>query len=298
MMERQLATGAGRVRLVGEVDFGQEPATWSEWIRYEAVCNVALAPYPFWSVCAYDTSTLPEPILSAGHRTHPHLLTPAGRRRNHRYVQPARFLRRSQTAEPDPLEATDPTMVAEELTDTARLATLRRRLHDELVRAMVPDPSRADFISAVSEVAANGILHGRPPVQVRVWASLGQLVATVTDQGEGMDDPLAGYLPQRARPARCRHGPVAHPAAVPPGRHVEDSGGVHRPADHHHPRPRRQQAGAWGTRAGSCRDGQGACRQGPSARHGAAAPARPARRHLTGQLSSDYDRACRRPKRK
>ena len=64
MVERQLAAGARRVRLVGEVQFGQDPAAWSEWIRYEAVCNVALAPYPFWSVCAYDTGTLPEPILS------------------------------------------------------------------------------------------------------------------------------------------------------------------------------------------------------------------------------------------
>ena len=76
MVERELATGASRVRLVGEVDFGQDAATSSEWIRYEAVCNVALAPYPLWSVCAYDCSTLPEPILRAGHHTHPHLLTP------------------------------------------------------------------------------------------------------------------------------------------------------------------------------------------------------------------------------
>jgi anti-sigma regulatory factor (Ser/Thr protein kinase) len=202
MVEHQLATGARRVRLVGEVDFGQDPATWSEWIRYESIVNVALAPYPFWSVCAYDTGALPEPVLNAGHRTHPYLLTPAGRRRNQRYVQPARFLRPSQPARPDPLEATDRTVAAGDLTDTTQLSTLRQHLHDQLVRAMVPDPARSDFVGAVSEVAANGILHGRPPVQVRVWASLGRLVATVTDQGDGLDDPLAGYLPRRGRDPR------------------------------------------------------------------------------------------------
>ena len=117
-------------------------------------------------------------------------------------MQPARFLRRSHTAQPDPLEATDPTVVVEDLTDTGQLATLRRSLHAELVRAMVPDSSRSDFVSALSEVAANGVLHGRPPVRVRVWASLGRLVATVTDQGDGLDDPLAGYLPRRGRDPR------------------------------------------------------------------------------------------------
>jgi hypothetical protein len=140
MVERQLAAGASRVRLVGEVDFGQDPATWSEWIRYESICNVALAPYPFWSVCAYDTRTLPEPLLDAGHRTHPHLLTPAGRRRNQRYVPPARFLRRSQTARPDPLEATDPTFVAEglDLDDIRQLSALRDELHWEWQPDLAP----------------------------------------------------------------------------------------------------------------------------------------------------------------
>jgi hypothetical protein len=115
-VERQLAGGARQVRLVGEVDFGEGPATWSEWIRYESVVNVALAP--------------------------------------------ARFLRRSQTAEPDPLQATAPVLAAEDLFDTGQLSTLRDRLRTELVRALVPNPVRSDFVSAVSEVTANGLLHG------------------------------------------------------------------------------------------------------------------------------------------
>jgi anti-sigma regulatory factor (Ser/Thr protein kinase) len=202
MVEGRLAGGARRVRLVGEVDFGQDPATWDEWIRYEAICNVALAPYPFWSVCAYDTGVLPEPILRSAHRTHPNLLTAAGRRRNRRYVPPARFLGRSRPAPPDPLEQTDPVVVGEDLADLTQLRTLRDRVHRELVRVLVPDPTRSEFVSAVGEVAANGLLHGRPPVQVRVWASLERLVATVTDRGDGFDDPLAGYAPSRGRDPR------------------------------------------------------------------------------------------------
>ena len=52
--------GAHRVRLVGEVDFGPPPM-WDEWTRFEAIVNLALAPYPLSSVCAYDTRTLPTP---------------------------------------------------------------------------------------------------------------------------------------------------------------------------------------------------------------------------------------------
>ena len=73
LMQREVAAGTGRVRLVGEVDFGTGPVQWTEWSRFEAVCNEALAGYPLWSVCMYDTRRLPAQVLTAGERTHPHL---------------------------------------------------------------------------------------------------------------------------------------------------------------------------------------------------------------------------------
>jgi anti-sigma regulatory factor (Ser/Thr protein kinase) len=197
LIERLLGDGAGRVRLVGEVDFGDSPATWAEWSRFEAIVNVTLAPYPYWNVCAYDTRTLPEPILAAGLATHPNLLTPTGRTSNDHYQEPAALLRRWAADDPDPLEdpigASVPAL-AFALTHTTQLSALRDNVRAVLTRAEVPQLTRSDFVAAVSEIAGNGIVHGRPPVQVRLWVSSEQLMATVTDQGDGIDDPLAGYV--------------------------------------------------------------------------------------------------------
>src|SRR4051794_14956294 len=191
VIERLLRDGAGRVRLVGEVDFGETAATWTEWSRFEAVVNVALAPYPYWNVCAYDTRTLSGPILAAGLATHPNLLTQGGRTGNARYEQPSALLRRWADHDPDPIEACDPALVFT-LTDATELSALRDEVEFALALAGVPGPSRSDLVIAVSEVAANGLVHGRPPVLVRVWGEPERLVVTLTDQGAGIDDPLAG----------------------------------------------------------------------------------------------------------
>jgi anti-sigma regulatory factor (Ser/Thr protein kinase) len=193
-IERLLRDGAGRVRLVGEVDFGETTATWAEWARFEAVVNVALAPYPYWNVCAYDTRTLPEPILAAGLATHPNLLTPAGRTSNDRYEEPSALLRRWAVHDPDPIEASDPAF-AFALTHATQLSAVRDGIRAVLASAGVTYRMSSDLMIVVSEVAANGLIHGLPPVQVRVWAAPERLVATVTDRGNGIDDPLAGYVP-------------------------------------------------------------------------------------------------------
>jgi anti-sigma regulatory factor (Ser/Thr protein kinase) len=43
-------------------------------------------------------------------------------------------------------------------------------------------------------VVTNAIRYGRPPVGVRLWARSGQFVCTVTDHGDGVTDPFAGYI--------------------------------------------------------------------------------------------------------
>ena len=45
------------------------------------------------------------------------------------------------------------------------------------------------------EVIGNALRHGAPPIDVRLWTTSTRLEATVTDSGQGFDDPLAGYLP-------------------------------------------------------------------------------------------------------
>jgi anti-sigma regulatory factor (Ser/Thr protein kinase) len=41
----------------------------------------------------------------------------------------------------------------------------------------------------------NGIVHGQPPVVLRLWAQPHRLTVTVTDRGDGPTDPFVGLLP-------------------------------------------------------------------------------------------------------
>ncbi len=192
LMEREVAAGTTRVRLVGEVDFGGHPVRWTEWSRFEAVCNEALGPYPLWSVCMYDSRRLPADVLAAGEQTHPNLRTAIGRAASDRYLPPVDFLRRSTPAHPDPIEAGAPALAVEAPTD---LVALRAGLLATLTAAGVGERAAQDLVFAASEVTTNALRHGRPPVCVRAWSNGDHTVCTVTDAGPGFDDPLAGYLP-------------------------------------------------------------------------------------------------------
>jgi anti-sigma regulatory factor (Ser/Thr protein kinase) len=44
-------------------------------------------------------------------------------------------------------------------------------------------------------MTTNALRHGRPPVDLRLWAAEGRLVCTVTDRGAGLQDPFIGYGP-------------------------------------------------------------------------------------------------------
>ncbi|MGC9665415.1 anti-sigma factor RsbA family regulatory protein [Planosporangium sp. 12N6] len=192
MVAQRAAGGARRTRVVGEPRFGADP-DWAECSRFEAICNAALATSPLTSACAYDVGAVPEPVIGDLADAHPFVLTPTSRIRNERYVDPATFLRRS-TAGPDPAEQTNPAVEFAALIDLQQVAALRRWLRSAL-HAYAVDPSvTADLVAAVHEVVVNALVHGRPPVRVRLWTPPGRLVCTVTDAGKGFDDPLAGYV--------------------------------------------------------------------------------------------------------
>jgi anti-sigma regulatory factor (Ser/Thr protein kinase) len=196
VMEREQAAGTSRIRLVGEVDFANQPTNWAEWSRYEAVCNVALAPYRLWGRCLYDTRRLSSEVLAAAELTHPYVVTASSRASNPRYVDPADFLRRSTATGPDPLEATQPTLEIAELID---LALLRHDIRTALAGSSLPAEAADDLVLAISELVTNAVLHGRPPVRVRLWSTSNRQLCTITDQGPGFNDPFAGYLPAGGR---------------------------------------------------------------------------------------------------
>jgi anti-sigma regulatory factor (Ser/Thr protein kinase) len=195
VVRRQLVAGASGVRLLGEIPVDQSGDEWHEWHRCEAISNVALGPLPLSSVCAYDQRELSDAICEGVEETHPALMTPAGPVRNHRYVDPATVLRRTPTTRAGRVEDIPPTLELADLADASRLPELRARVRAALDGSGDPGQLRSRFAAAVAEVLLNALRHGRPPVAVRLWATPTRLECTVTDGGDGFDDPLAGYTP-------------------------------------------------------------------------------------------------------
>jgi anti-sigma regulatory factor (Ser/Thr protein kinase) len=199
LLEQEVAAGARRVRVVGQVGFGDHPADWSQGMRYEAIINRALAPYPVWGVCLYDTRRLPAEVVAAAALTHPFLRTAGSRTVNPRYLDPVEFLRRFADRGADPLEATAPTLEVDNLSD---LRHLRDQLHAVLAGSALGSETTGEFVFAVSEVATNAVRYGHPPIRVRLWSASRRLLCTVTDHGPGIDDPFAGYVRAHRDPAR------------------------------------------------------------------------------------------------
>jgi anti-sigma regulatory factor (Ser/Thr protein kinase) len=181
----------GRVRLLGEIDFGATDRERLEWQKYEAVLNGALADYPLWGLCLFDTRRLAEPVLEAARHTHANVASRAGRHRNQAFVEPGRYLRSLPVPE-EPLESSEPVLA---VTGVDEFAALRHAI----TRALAPlgaQPGQAeDFLLAVDEMTSNAIRHGAPPVSLRLWTADDRVVCTIADGGPGWDDPFAGYGP-------------------------------------------------------------------------------------------------------
>lgn len=187
----RLEEGSEQIRMVGQVDFGPSSSSWDEWKRFEAILNHVLSPYPVWCLCAYDTAVLPDPVVAGGENTHPYLRRAGVRGTSPAYVDPAEVLHCAQKRlEPLPAEA--PAMT---VTDVHDLRALIRWIRELLSVGQVPVEMTDDLVLAVNEIATNGLRHGVPPVDVRLWVAPTRVTCTVTDKGPGVGDPFAGYLP-------------------------------------------------------------------------------------------------------
>lgn len=190
-VRRLIAAGAARVRLLGEIAFGCDRESCVEWLRFEAVASWALRPLPVWGVCAYNVAVLPAWILDDVEAAHPTLLSAAGRIANDGYIEPEVYLRATDTAPIDPIEAEDPLLRVEAVTGVAQL---RHDLQEALALSGHTGASVDALVMAANEVATNAILHGGLPVRVRLWSTPRRSVCVVTDHGDGFDDPFVGYL--------------------------------------------------------------------------------------------------------
>lgn len=190
-MRGRLRSGSRQVRLVGQADFGTDSRSWDEWRRFEALCNHALSPFPLWSLCAYDTETLPDTVIATGELGHPYIRRGGTRGSNPAYVDPAELMGLPGN-DLEPLPDIEPAMTIAEASD---LRSFHHQLRELLQSERVTSEKVDDLVLSVNEVVTNGIRHGLPPVTVSVWLSASRIVCTVSDHGPGFDDPFLGYLP-------------------------------------------------------------------------------------------------------
>jgi anti-sigma regulatory factor (Ser/Thr protein kinase) len=181
---------APRVRVLN-----QEPTVpaehWHEWRRLEAAVNIALARHDVWAVCVYDQRTLADEWVEDLCATHPLIWSGDQHRPNDRYQDPVRFIAARRNAPADPVEHTAPTV---ELTDPSPAAA-RATVTGCTQHSGLPVTEIEGLILASSEAVANAIVHGRPPIVLRLWAQPNRVTVTVTDTGTGPTDPFVGLLP-------------------------------------------------------------------------------------------------------
>lgn len=201
-MRERMDAGVRRVRLVGEVAFGNDARAWREWGRFEAICNEALAPYPLWSICAYDTANLPDPVITTGELTHPNIRRDGVRVSNAFYTKPAVFVSLMNDLERDPAPESEPVLVVSPVED---LSALRRSLTARLGLGGAGVEVVDKFVFACHELVTNAIRHGVPPVTVRLWVAPGRFVCTVTDRGKGFTSSATGYIAPHAMTADAGH---------------------------------------------------------------------------------------------
>jgi anti-sigma regulatory factor (Ser/Thr protein kinase) len=66
---------------------------------------------------------------------------------------------------------------------TTNLSEVRALAEKQARLAGLPDDRVADFVIAVSEVAANTVRHARSPGSMEIWCEAGEIVCEIRDAG-------------------------------------------------------------------------------------------------------------------
>jgi anti-sigma regulatory factor (Ser/Thr protein kinase) len=190
-LERAMASGSGRLRVVAEVDFGNDPADWREGQRFESVYNRLLGSAPVSAVCLYDRDRLPAAVVASAAQTHPEVVRGAAWSPSPRFQDPGVYVP-SLPLPREPVEDAEPIFAVD---DARTLAGLRHQL-GAVIASLVPDrDQQEDLHLAAAEIAANAFRHGVRPVAARVWADGDRVICVISDRGTSYNDPFSGFTP-------------------------------------------------------------------------------------------------------
>jgi hypothetical protein len=186
----ELALG---LRVYGELPECRTPAEWNGWIVYEAVVNRVFANRPVVIMCGYDARVIPDEVIRGAWQTH-------------RVVHAGVWQLSPDYEEPE-VVVRNLAPAFEELPELRSLPIEGGRLHehlaDELATESVSEARARDLLVAAREVISNAELYGGGVRALRVGRVGEHVVCEVSDAGNGLDDPLAGYLPP---PPLAPHG--------------------------------------------------------------------------------------------
>jgi anti-sigma regulatory factor (Ser/Thr protein kinase) len=183
------ANGVDHTRIVGEVRFGATADLQTSWTRYESALNAVFEHTPAWIVCPYDARALPADVIDQAWRTHPTMWN-STRLKSDRYELPARLL--AEIAEPGRAVTGPPSL---ELFIDDQLSDLRGSVRALAHEADLPRARVEELVLAVTELAGNTVRHAGGGGRLALWITPQGVVCEVTDQGGGVQDPLAGFVP-------------------------------------------------------------------------------------------------------
>ncbi|MBB4745274.1 anti-sigma regulatory factor (Ser/Thr protein kinase) [Actinoplanes octamycinicus] len=174
------------------VDAGLRADRVAAYLEYEAICNRTYALDAATVTCVWDCRDHPATVLDRVRATHPHLVTSVGRMPSPDYLQPERYLteRRHLPMGSPPADVDHDVSVG----GVAGLSGLRSALGRWAADHRFDGEAMEDLVTAVVEVATNGLRHGDPPVRVRAWHHGDTLVVQCDDAGSRPLPAEAGFL--------------------------------------------------------------------------------------------------------
>ncbi len=196
---RAMASSGREILVLAEHDPDLDGPDGSYWTEYEAALNISLGGLPVTQVCAYPQMPLHRVVADAAVANHPLLLRGTELTANPDHRAPAEVLTAMPVCAPYILGPPDIFLRY----NTFELSRVRRAVEDA-VSGIELDPDRAeDMVLAVNEIATNAVEHGSAQAELFVWATPGELVCELHDEGD-LGLPLIGLAPPHPSQARGR----------------------------------------------------------------------------------------------